>query len=139
MIRKLMDDTCRELAILQLQSVTGIILQRYFRRCCLLCIQISVGRIGHQLIAVTVHVKVTFRHFWILSVEVVLLPCLCAPARCIVRLLNLQRNGLGSIIVQTCHDGDGTIAASRLEVAKVVLPLAVVPLAFFLLVAWVCL
>ncbi len=130
----LADDGARELAVLQLQRVAGVILQGNVGRGCLLGVQVGVGGIGHQLVAVAVDVEVTFRHLRILGVEVGLLLGQRAPARRVVRTLHLDGNLLGGIVVEAHDDGYGTVAARRLEVAEVVVPLAIVVAGLLLLV-----
>ena len=122
----LADDAAGELAILQLQRVAGVILQGDVGRGRLLGVEIAVGGVGHQLVAVAVDVEVAFRHLRVLGVEVGLLLGLRAPARGVVGALHLHGNLLGHVVVETHDDGDGTVAAGRLEVAEVVVPLAVV-------------
>ena len=107
----LADDTARELAVVQLQRVAGVILEGDFCRSRLLHVQIGVRGIGHQLVAVAVDIEVALRHLRILLVEVGLLLGLRTPARLVVRALDLEGNSLGGIIVKCNHNGDGTVAA----------------------------
>ena len=80
----LADDTTRELAVVQLQRVAGIILEGNFSRSRLLRVQIGIRGIGHQLVTVAVDIEVALRHFRIQLVKVGLLLGLRTPARLIV-------------------------------------------------------
>ena len=110
MVFILTDNTAGKLAILQLQCVAGVIFQGDVSRCRLLTVQIGVGGIGDQLIAIAVHIEIAFRHFRILFVEVGLLLGLCTPTRRIGGTFHLYGYLFGDIVIQIYHNGDSTIA-----------------------------
>ena len=87
------------------------------------------------MVAIAIDVEIALRYFGIPFVEVSLFFSQRVPTRGVAGLLDLKRNSLGSIVIESRDDGNGTIAARRLEVTEVVLLLAVLPLPFLPLIA----
>ena len=122
-VSKLADMSTRKFAVGQFHFLASVVLQGNGGRGSFLFIQIGIGRIGHQLVAIAVHIEVASRHFRILGIEVVHL--LGLRRALIGRLLQLHRNSLRNIVIETNDKGNSAITPSLLEIAKIVHPLAV--------------
>ena len=77
------------------------------------------------MVAITAYEKVAGRYLGILLVEIGLLLCDGSPTVGVGRLLHLHGNSLCSIVVESHHEWNGTVATGALQVAVVVHPLAV--------------
>ena len=83
-----------ELAQCQMQAVAGVVLQGNMACGCRSGIQISIGSVGDELVAVAVDIEVASAYFWVVLVELVEFLSLRAPARLGHGFIQLQRNGL---------------------------------------------
>ena len=124
-VRIFANDAARQFSVVQSERVARVVKQRNLSRCVFLFIQIGVRRVRDQLVAQTAHEEVALRHLGIFGVELADLLRLRAPARSVGRLLHLHGDGLGSIVVETDDERNGTIAARLLQVAVVLHPLAI--------------
>ncbi len=121
----LLHDAAAQLAVSQREAVAGVVEQGDVGRGRSLLVKVCVGRVGDQLVLEPLHEQVTLAHFGILPVEVGHLGRQRRPlsrARCLV---DLDRDGLGQVVVELVDHGYGAIAPRLLEVAVVFHPLPV--------------